>query len=72
MSNDPSFEGSKILVEQLRRHEEELDKELLAKNQELIDLNASFQEKIKSLEAKIAAKDEDLRKKEQQYSMYKI
>lgn len=36
MTNDSSSEGSQILVEQLRKHEEKLDKELLAKNQELI------------------------------------
>lgn len=71
-SNDPSFEGSKILVDQLRKHEEELDKELLVKNQELIDLKFAFQDKIRSLEAKIAAKDDDLKKKEQQYKKVRI
>ncbi|XP_035704865.1 protein Hook homolog 3 [Folsomia candida] len=67
MTNDSSSEGSQILVEQLRKHEEKLDKELLAKNQELIDMKSALQEKIKSLEAIIVAKDEDLKKKEQTY-----
>lgn len=70
MGNDPSFEGSKILVEQLRKHEEELDKELLAKNQELVDLKGNLEDKVKRLEATIATKDEELKKKETQYSKF--
>jgi hypothetical protein len=55
------------LVEQLRKHEEELDKELLSKTQELVDLKASLEEKIKRLELTVATKDDELRKKEEQY-----
>jgi len=70
IENDSSFEGSKILVEQLRKHEEELDKELLAKTQELVDLKASFEDKIKRLEMTVSTKDDELRKKEEQYSKF--
>lgn len=70
MDSSPSHEGSKILVEQLRRHEKQLDGELLAKNQEILDVKASYEDQIKRLEAILATKDEELKKKEAQYSKF--
>lgn len=68
MDNNPSHEGSKILVEQLRKREKELDEELLAKNQEILDIKANYEDQTKRLEAILATKDEELKKKEAQYS----
>lgn len=68
MGSDPSHEGSKVLVEQLRKHEKELDEELLAKNQEILDIKANYEDQLKRLEAILATKEEELKKKEAQYS----
>ncbi|CAL8083230.1 unnamed protein product [Orchesella dallaii] len=67
IENGPSNEGSKILVEQLRKHEKELDEELLAKNQEILDVKANYEDQLKRLEAILGTKDEELKKKEAQY-----
>jgi len=66
-----SDEGSKVLVEELRKREAELDEELLAKNQEFIDLQAACEDKVRRLEAQVLAKEEELKKKELQYSKSK-
>lgn len=68
IDSNPSHEGSKILVEQLRKHEKELDEELLAKNQEILDVKANYEDQLKRLEAILGTKDEELKKKEAQYS----
>ena len=56
------------MVDELRKREAQLDEELLAKSQELIDLQALYDERVRRLEAQVLAKEEELKKKEVQYS----
>ncbi len=63
-----SDEGSKVLVEELRKREAELDEELLMKTQEVTDLRTAYEEKVRRLEAVVLAKEEELKKKEVTYS----
>lgn len=65
-----SDEGSRVIVEELRKREAELDEELLKKTQDLVDLRTSSEEKVRRLEAIIHAKEEELKKKENQYSNF--
>jgi len=70
VDDNPSHEGAKILVEQLRKREEELDRELLAKNHELNAMKMTYEGKVKALDSLVKAKDEELKKKELQYGMF--
>jgi len=65
--SEGTSEGSKILIEELRKREEKLDKDLLDQGHEIADLKSKYDDKVKGLEAIIAAKDEDLKRKEIQY-----
>jgi uncharacterized phage infection (PIP) family protein YhgE len=60
-------EGPRVLVETLRKHEEELETQLLTKSQEFDDYKLSVEEKIRSLEALVEEKNDELAKKKLQY-----
>ena len=65
---NPSDEGARVLVEQLRKHEAELEENFLKKEQQMLEMQNSYEDKLRRLQAQLAARDEELRKKEIQYS----
>jgi protein HOOK3 len=65
---NPSDEGARVLVEQLRKHEAELEENFLKKEQQMLEMQNSYEEKLRRLQAQITARDEELRKKEIQYN----
>ena len=67
---NPSDEGARVLVEQLRKHEAELEENFLKKEQQMVEMQNSYEDKLRRLQAQVVARDEELRKKEIQYSKH--
>ncbi|CAG7734402.1 unnamed protein product [Allacma fusca] len=64
---NPSEVGVRVLLDELRKREAELEENLLKKDQEMVDMQSSQEEKVRLLKSQISAKDEEIERMRKQY-----
>jgi protein HOOK3 len=64
---NPSEVGVRVLLDELRKREAELEENLLKKDQQMVDLQSLQEEKMRLLKSQITAKDEEIDRMRKQY-----